>query len=142
MSSPAHILLVGNEGRLLNERAVLLANFWTIAAISSFDEAGDALHTASLVVLCHTLTEAQRVAWVERARAAALARPILSLEFTDPADVGRRNGTDATVEHRLGPAALVSAIYELLTERGIASRQWTSGGHTLLGADGQPPAGP
>jgi hypothetical protein len=140
MTSAAHILLVGNDGRLLNERATLLANFWTITAISSFDDAGHALEDAGLVVLCHTLTEAQRLAWISRARATVPTRPIVSLEFADPADVGRRNGADATVEHRLGPAALVSTIYELLRERGLGSREWTGGGHTLLGADGLPEA--
>jgi len=138
MTSPAHILLVGNDGRLLNERATLLSSFWTITAISSFDEAGETLHAAGLVVLCHTLTEAQRLAWIERARAAVPIRPIVSLEFADRADAGRRNGADATVHHKLGPAALVSTIYELLTERGLRSKGWTGGGHTLLGADGLP----
>jgi hypothetical protein len=140
MTSPAHILLVGNDGRLLNERATLLANFWTVTAISSFDDAGHALAAAGLVVLCHTLTDAQRLAWIDRARTPAPTRPIVSLEFVDPAGTGRRNGADARVEHRLGPAALVATIYELLTERGLGSREWTGGGHTLLGADGMPEA--
>ncbi len=138
MSDPAHILLVGNEGRLLNERAELLSNFWEIAAISGFDEGGLSLDQADLLVLCHTLTEAQRAAWIANTRAAHPTRPIVSLEFVDPADVGRRNGAEATVDHNRGPAALVSTIYELLNERGLGSKHWTAGGHTLLAADGTP----
>lgn len=138
MTHTAHILLVGNDGRLLNERAELLSDFWEIAAISSFDKGELALGRADLLILCHTLTEAQRLAWIDTSRAALPTRPIVSLEFADPVDVGRRNGTDATVDHNRGPAALVSTIYELLNERGLGSKQWTAGGQTLLGADGTP----
>jgi hypothetical protein len=138
MSNAAHILLVGNDGRLLNERAELLSNFWKIAAISSFDDGAVALREAGLLVLCHTLTEAQRLAWIASSRADLSTRPIVSLEFVDPADAGRRTGTDATVDHNRGPAALVSTIYELLNERGLRSKQWIAGGQTLLAADGTP----
>jgi len=138
MTDPAHILLVGNDGRLLNERAELLSHFWEVAAISSFDEVGLSLDKADLLVLCHTVTEAQRLAWIASSRAAHPTRAIVSLEFVDPADTGRRNGADATIDHNRGPAALVSTIYELLNERGLGSKQWTAGGRTLLGADGAP----
>jgi len=136
MNDPAHILLVGNDGRLLNERAGLLSNFWEIAAISSFDAGEPALGNADLLVLCHTVTEAQRLAWIASSRASLATRPIVSIEFVDPADAGRRSGADATVDHNRGPAALVSTIYELLNERGLGSKQWTAGGSTLLAADG------
>jgi hypothetical protein len=138
MRNAAHILLVGNDGRLLNERAELLSNFWEIAAISSFDEGEHSLLKADLLVLCHTVTEAQRLAWIASSRLALPTRPIVSLEFVDPSDAGRRIGSDATVDHNRGPAALVSIIYELLNERGLGSKQWTAGGQTLLGADGLP----
>jgi hypothetical protein len=138
MNRPAQILLVGNDGRLLNERAALLASFWEVEAISSFDEGGPALQKADLLVLCHTVTEAQRLAWIASSRVSLPTRPIVSLEFVDSAETGRRNGADATVDHNRGPAALVSTIYELLNERGLHSRQWTAGGHTLLAADGTP----
>jgi hypothetical protein len=138
MSDAAHILLVGNDGRLLNERAQLLSNFWEISAISSFDEGATALGEADLVVLCHTVTDEQRISWIEYARGAMPARPIVSLEFVEAVGAGRRNGTDATVDHGRGPAALVSTIYELLNERGLGSKHWTAGGQTLLGADGLP----
>ncbi len=141
MKTAAHILLVGNDGRLLNERAELLSNFWKIAAISSFDESAPLLDAADLLVLCHTVTEAQRSAWIASSRATVAARPIVSLEFVDPVDVGRRSGTDATVDHNRGPAALVSTIYELLNERGLGSKPWAAGGHTLLAADGTPEDG-
>jgi hypothetical protein len=138
MTAVAHILLVGNDGRLLNERAELMSNFWEIAAISSFDEGEASLGKADLLLLCHTLTEAQRLAWIANSRASLPVRPIVSLEFADPVDVGRRNGTDATVDHNRGPAVLVSTIYELLNERGLGSKQWVAGGHTLLSEDGTP----
>lgn len=123
MSDPAHILLVGNDGRLLNERAELLSNFWEIAAVSGFDEGGLMLDKAELLVLCHTLTEAQRMAWIASSRAANLTRPIVGLELVEPVDTGRRNGADATVDHNREPATLVSTIYELLNERGLGSKR-------------------
>ena len=138
MSDAAHILLVGNDGRLLNERAVLLLNFWQISAISSFDASEQPLGDADLVVLCHTLTEPQRQTWIASSRGYVPVRPIVSLEFADPVSSGRRSGSDATVDHDRGPAALVSTIYELLNERGLPSKHWVAGGHTLLGADGLP----
>ncbi len=138
MSDPAHLLLVGNDGRLLNERAVLLLNFWQVSAISSFDASEPSLHKADLLVLCHTLTEPQRQTWIAGSRGSLPVRPIVSLEFADPVDTGRRTGSDATVDHARGPAALVSTIYELLNERGKPSKHWISGGQTLLGEDGLP----
>jgi hypothetical protein len=39
-------------------------------------------------------------------------------------DSGPHAGADATVDDLHGPGALVSTIYELLTERGLASRAW------------------
>jgi hypothetical protein len=138
MADAAQILLVGNDGRLLNERAELLTHFWEIAAISTFDDGASQLRQSDLLVLCHTVTDEQRLTWISGSRADSPTRPIISLEFLDPADAGRRNGADATVDHARGPAALVSTIYELLNERGLGSKPWTGGGHTLLGADGQP----
>lgn len=138
MSDAAHILLVGNDGRLLNERAALLSNFWEIAAISSFDEGENSLGRADLLVLCHTMTDAQRVIWITSSHTSASIRPIVSLELDNTAGVGRRSGT---VDHNHGPAALVSTIYELLNERGLGSKPWTPGSKTLLGADGLPEAG-
>ena len=138
MSDAARILLVGNDGRLLNERAVLLSNFWEVTAISSFDEGGALLNETDLLVLCHTVTEAQRVQWISQSRATLATRPIVSMEFVDPTETVRRNGADAMVDHNRGPAALVSTVYELLNERGLGSRCWMAGGQTLLGADGLP----
>jgi len=141
MRGAAHILLVGNDGRLLNERAALLSNFWEIAAISSFDEGENSLGRADLLVLCHTVTDTQRTTWITSSRTSIPTRPIVSLELDNTTGVGRRSGTDATVNHNRGPAALVSTIYELLNERGLGSRPWAASGQTLLGADGLPEAG-
>jgi hypothetical protein len=135
MSHAAHILLVGSDGRLLNERAALLEHFWTVSAISTFDEAVAGLRTAELLVLCHSVTEEQRAVWIEASRAAAPQRPVISLETGETA---RRAGVDAVVDHGRGPAALVSTIYELMTERGLKSRQWAAGAQTLLSPDGLP----
>jgi len=147
MSEVAHILLVGNDGRLLNERTELLSHFWTVAAISTFDEDLTSLQSSDMVVLCHTVNEEQRAAWVAQSRATMPARAIVHLQLADAcapesaegvARTGFRAGADAVVEHHRGPAALVSAIYELLNERGLESKSWTAGGHTLLGRDGLP----
>ncbi len=135
MENAAHILLVGNDGRLLNERAELLKNFWAVSAISTFDRAADQLSSADLLVLCHTVTEEQRLEWIAASRGASPSRPVVSLEF---AEVSRRNGVDAVVDHGHGPAELVATIYELLVERGLPSKHWVGGGQTLLAADGSP----
>lgn len=137
MNHAAHILLVGNDGRLLNERAEVLKNFWAISAISTFDKALDQVSLADLLVLCHTVTEEQRMQWIAASREASPTRPIVSLEF---AEVARRNGVDAVVDHERGPAELVSTIYELLVERGLKSKHWVGGGQTLLAPDGSPEA--
>ena len=139
MDIAAHILLVGNDGRLLNERAELLSNFWAVSAISTFDRAIEAVQSADLLVLCHTVTDEQRLLWIADSRETQPSRPIVSLEF---ADVTRRNGVDAVVDHKRGPAALVSTVYELLVERGLKSKHWVAGGHTLLAPDGSPEATP
>jgi hypothetical protein len=147
MSEVAHILLVGNDGRLLNERAELLSHFWLVTAISAFDEGVAFLQRADMLMLCHTVNEDQRTAWIAHSRAASPSRAIISLEFVDAAGAepgkglartGFRTGADAVVDHHRGPAALVSAIYELLNERGLDSKPWTATVHTLLGPDGLP----
>jgi DNA-binding NtrC family response regulator len=135
MNQAAHILLVENDGRLLNERAELLGNFWTMAAVSAFDEAGEQLRAAEMLVLGQTMTEEQRLMWIAASRESAPARPVISVEHGPAA---RRTGVDAVVDYRQGPAALVSTIYELLNERGLKSKQWAGGGHTLLSPDGLP----
>jgi hypothetical protein len=135
MKHAAHILLVGNDGRLLNERAALLSNFWSVSAISTFDKADALVRSSDLLVLCHTVTEEQRLHWIAASREVAPARPIVSLEF---AEIARRVGVDAVVDHHRGPAALVSTIYEILVERGLGSKLWVGGGHTLLAPNGSP----
>lgn len=144
MKDAAHILLVGNDGRLLQERTELLAHFWSIAAMSTFDEGPVHLRLADLLVLCHSVAPEQQAAWIASSRADRPGRPIVSIAFASASGPGEAPGhgrsTDAVVGHDRGPAALVSAIYELLTERGLLSKPWASGRQTLLNADGLPVA--
>ncbi len=128
MLAPAHVLLVGNDRKILSIRADVLLNFWSIAATTTL--ANSDLHRAAdLVVLCHTLSEDQRHHWITILRAASPNRLIVSLDFQD---LGPRNGIDATIDLHRGPAALVSVIYQLLTERGLPSRLWPATGHTIF----------
>ena len=130
MRKPAHILIIGNDPRLLAARAQVLLNFWTVSAITPFDDSTD-LRTVDLLVLCHTLEEWQRQHWIAAFRLHHPIGLVVSLDFLDGIP---RGGTDARVDHSNGPGALVSVIYELLTERGLPSKAWLAGGRTLHGS--------
>ena len=52
--------------------------------------------------------------------------PTLLLVRENGFESGPHAGADATVDVAHGPGALVSAIYALLTERGLGSRVWPS----------------
>lgn len=128
MSAPARILLLGKDQALLNLRASVLIHFWYIAtrATLRFDITDSA---ADLIVLCYTIPEQQRRSWIASVRTAI---PNLLVITLDDFDSGPREGTDLTVNRNHGPAALVSAIYELLHERGLESKPWLTPDQQLL----------
>jgi hypothetical protein len=120
MPSPAQVTLIGNSQAYLNVRATVLKHFWLVETVDlELDEVPGA--ETELVVLCASLPAAQRQLWVERWRE---EHPKVLIVRMDGFDAGPLAGADAIVEDEHGPGALVSTIYELLTERGLESRAW------------------
>jgi hypothetical protein len=74
-----------------------------------------------VVVVSATLPEPSRQEWIDRVRASA---PGMIVVRVNGFDSGPHLSADATVDETHGPGALVSTIYELLTERGLGSRRW------------------
>ena len=120
MMEPAHVLLIGNEPAYLQEQTAVLRHFWTIATASTieFNALAPVTHVA---VLCHSLTDSERERVVSFLNQ---KHPGLLLVKINGYDSGPHAGVDASVDLHHGPGALVSTIYELLTERGLPSRGW------------------
>ena len=125
MTMPARVLLIGNERAHLEARASVLHHFWDID-IAPLNESDVAMFSADLVVVCHTLPEAERQQWVTRVRHQVPTTLIVRMNGFDS---GPHAGADATVNVRSGPGALVSTIYGLLTESGLKSRDWPVTAH-------------
>ena len=117
---PARVTLVGNGRAQLDLRARVLTHFWE-TKIVALDEGQVPDYETHLMVVCETLPEPERQDWVQHARA---EKPGLLVIKINGYDSGPHAGADATVDETHGPGALVSTIYELLTERGLPSRQW------------------
>ena len=120
MSIPAQVLLIGKAKAHLEAHAAVLEHFWRVA-VAVVDAAEEMPLGADVVVVCETLPEGERQEWVERVRQALPTALVVKMNG-QPA--GPRAGADATVNEDDGPGALVSTIYELLTERGMESRAW------------------
>jgi len=120
MVQPAQVLLIGNSRAHLNVRAAVLQHFWGVETVA-LDFGEKPTFDSELLVVCSTIPRSDRQLWVEQARAAV---PTLLIVRMDEYDAGPLCGADAAVEEDDGPGALVSAIYELLTERGLESREW------------------
>jgi hypothetical protein len=120
MSTPARVLLIGNEVEHLMARAAVLHHFWVVD-VAALEESDVPVFSADLVVVCHTLPEGERQQWVMRVRQQV---PTMLIVRMNGFDSGPHAGADATVNVHNGPGALVSTIYELLTERGLDSREW------------------
>lgn len=120
MREPANVLLVGNEPEQLHTQATVLKHFWRIS-VSSTEEFPDLLGGADVVVLSHSLSDKDRQPLVEHINAFA---PQMLIVKMNGSDTGPHNGVDAGVDLHHGPGALVSTVYELLTERGIPSKGW------------------
>ncbi len=100
--------------------AVVLRHFWAIEKVI-VGEALGALADSDLTVICDSIEEPRRQQFVEALRAQAPLQLIVKLNGYDS---GPHAGADATVDTIHGPGALVSTVYELLTERGLATRAW------------------
>ena len=104
----------------LQTRVLVLENFWRIG-IAVVDLSHEVELEADLFVVCDTLEETERQGWVERVRQ---QMPTALVVKMNGRPAGPHAGADATVDDDEGPGALVSTIYELLTERGLESRGW------------------
>ena len=125
---PARVLLIGDDMAHLQTRAAVLQHFWRIGlAVVSDSEEWEL--EADLFVVCTTLAEGERQAWVERVRQQWPGALVVKMNGR-PA--GPHGGADATVDDDEGPGALVSTIHELLTERGLGSRRWPVAGEAVL----------
>lgn len=116
--APSRVLLIGGDQPHLDARVEVMEHFWTVMTALA-DETLN-LET-DLVVVCETIPEPMRQDLVERVRGEA---PTMLVVKVNGFDSGPRMGADATVDEVHGPGALVSTIYELLTERGLPSRGW------------------
>lgn len=112
--------MIGNTQAYLNARAAVLQHFWLVETVA-IDIGEVPKFVGELVVVCASLPAGERQHWVERARA---EKPHVLIVRADSFESGPLAGADAIVEDDHGPGALVSAIYELLTERGLESRCW------------------
>jgi hypothetical protein len=120
MASPAHVTLIGNTQAYLNVRAAVLQHFWLVETVAL--DAGELPKSlAELVVVCASVPAQERQQWVEWSRG---EKPNVLIVRMDSFESGPLAGADAIVEDEHGPGALVSAIYELLVERGLESRGW------------------
>jgi hypothetical protein len=120
MPELAKVSIVGNTQSYLNVRAAVLQHFWLVDTVSL--DAGEIPEfAAELMVLCASLSNDEQQQWVDRAR---LAKSQILIVRMNGFNHGPLAGADAMVDDGEGPGALVSAIYELLTERGLESREW------------------
>lgn len=120
MTTPARVLIIGKEPVDLEARASILRHFWSVSTVA-FDLVDRTEPNADIVVICETLSEAERQECVDRVRDVA---PKMLVVKVNGYDSGPFGGADATVDEQHGPGALVSTVYELLTERGIRGRAW------------------
>ena len=120
MESLARVTLIGNAQTYLNVRATVLQHFWLVETVD-LDLAQTPRSFGDLVVVCASIPEQLRQFWVEKARA---EKPHALIVRIDGFDSGPLAGADANVDDEKGPGALVSACFELLTERGLESRPW------------------
>ncbi len=120
MDSPAEVTIIGNSPPYLDSRAGVLQNFWLVETVA-LDLGEMPRFETDLLIVSASVPEPERQKIVEMARA---HDPAMLIVRTDGFDSGPLNGADATVDEARGPGALVSTIYELLTERGLPSRGW------------------
>ncbi len=120
MDVPARVTIVGNSLPYLESRAKVLQNFWLVETVAlDLGQLPD--FNTDLLVVSASVPEPERQRLVDLARAHS---PMTLIVRTDVFDSGPLLGADATVDEGRGPGALVSTMYELLTERGLPSRGW------------------
>jgi hypothetical protein len=130
--TPARVLLLGTDQRLLDARARVLGHFWLVATALATEPAPElarSLEPADVVVLSECLSERQRHLLVKAIHDLSPDKVQVQMDEIDAGPIG---GLDAMVAVGNGPGALVATIYGLLVERGLASKGWSSLEITLL----------
>ena len=120
MEAGARVVLIGDDLGHLQAKAEVLRHFWPVR-MSAPDADLIRPLTAEVAVVCGTLSERARQECVDRLREQSATLLIVKMNGYDS---GPHAGADAIVDESHGPGALVSAIYQLLTERGLPSRAW------------------
>jgi hypothetical protein len=120
MNNAARVILVGDEEEHMQAKASVLRHFWPVRLVPAEPERFGHI-AAEVAVVCATLNERDRQECVDRLREKA---PGLLIVKMNGYDSGPHAGADAIVDETRGPGALVSAIYQLLTERGLPSMAW------------------
>lgn len=116
----ARVVLIGDEVEHLQAKAAVLRHFWPVR-MSAADPEHLEQPGAEVAVVCATLNERERQECVGMLRE---QNPKLLIVKMNGYDSGPHAGADAIVDESRGPGALVSTIYQLLTERGLPSRAW------------------
>jgi hypothetical protein len=120
MDGAARVVLIGDEVEHMQAKASVLRHFWPVRLLPP-EPARLAQVAAEVAVVCVTLSERDRQECVDRLRERS---PALLIVKMNGYDAGPQAGADAIVDEARGPGALVSTIYQLLTERGLPSRAW------------------
>jgi DNA-binding response OmpR family regulator len=135
----SRILLVGNDDKLQETRALILNQRWS-TFLARPNDAMRSLEAEQpdLVILCHTLCRDEAQALVRACRDKFHEARILALE----ARIGsaRELKADAVVETMLGPQPMLSAIEVLLGDRALSVKlrtheqgpPWQDSGKSML----------
>lgn len=120
MADGARVVLIGDEVEHLQGMAAVLRHFWHVRMSGPEPKRLQGI-AAEVAVVCVTLSERERQECVDRLREQS---PGLLIVKMNGYDSGPHAGADAIVDEARGPGALVSTIYQLLTEKGLPSRSW------------------
>ncbi len=120
MADLGRVLILGNSLAPLERIARVLRHCWVVRT-GLLGPGKVPVLDADVVVMCDTFGELERQQWVDWVKMEVPGMPIVKMNGYNS---GPHAGTHATVDAEQGPAVLISAIYELLIERGLASRGW------------------
>ena len=127
MPVPARVLLIGDDISHLATRAAVLEHFWQIR-FGVGDPVQNVQQGADLVIVLESIPDLERQAIVEKIKHHDSSVLVVKINGFDS---GPFACADAIVDAQHGPGALISAVYELLTERGLGSRAWPVPGESI-----------
>lgn len=121
MEDGARVVVIGDQVEHLQAKAAVLRHFWPVRMTCVSEPEHLRQPNSEVAVVCITLKESERQQCVDGLR---VRNPKLLIVKMNGYDSGPHAGADAIVDEARGPGALVSTIYQLLTERGLHSRPW------------------